>query len=191
MDTPLKYEKQLLRNRIKKEFLKYNAEELQHLSRLALKKAEQSEWFAGAKKIACYYPLPDEVTTIEFIEKWAEEKEIYLPVILSNSRMEVRRFNPGDKLCYNQYLIPEPLEGKGCNPNETELFLVPGIAFDRSLHRLGRGKGYYDRLLASTKAKKIGLCFDFQLLDILPHDTHDVVMDAVFTPEEYIRHSIE
>jgi len=181
MRLPPNNEKQQLRNFIKKEFQKYNAEELRTLSEHILKKIEQSEWFTNAKKIACYHSLPDEVNTVGFIEKWALEKEIYLPVILDDSRMELRRFNSNEQLSYNQYYILEPINGNYCNNNEIELFLVPGVAFDKSLRRLGRGKGYYDSLLAGVKGKKVGLCFDFQLLDSLPYNEYDVAMDAVIT----------
>ena len=186
MNPSLINEKQQLRNHIKKEFAKYDAETLRLLSVPVLGKIEQSEWFADAKKIACYHSLPNEVNTIDFIEKWVRLKEIYLPVILDGNRMELRRFEPEKELCRNQFQIFEPLEGNCCHANDIELFLTPGAAFDRSLHRLGKGKGYYDRLLAGTKAKKIGLCFNFQLFDSIPHAPHDIPMDAVFTDGEIL-----
>ena len=57
--------------------------------------------------------------------------------------------------------------------------VIPGMAFDREGHRLGRGKGYYDRFLNRVKTYKIGVCFDFQMMDQLPHDPHDVMMDEI------------
>ena len=53
------------------------------------------------------------------------------------------------------------------------------MAFDHEGHRLGRGKGYYDRFLNRVKTYKIGVCFDFQMMDQLPHDHHDIMMDEI------------
>ncbi len=68
-------------------------------------------------------------------------------------------------------------------PDSIDLILVPGLAFSRDRHRLGRGGGFFDRLLSGRAANafKLGLCFSFQLLDHVPVEGHDVVMDAVIT----------
>ena len=64
--------------------------------------------------------------------------------------------------------------------SDIDTAIIPGIAFDRKGHRLGRGKGYYDRFLADTPyIYKIGVCFDFQKVDHVPHSAHDVRMDEV------------
>ncbi len=65
--------------------------------------------------------------------------------------------------------------------DKIDLIIVPGIAFDKSLNRLGRGKAYYDKLLKDSKAIKIGVCFDFQLLESVPVDKYDVKMDLIIT----------
>lgn len=62
--------------------------------------------------------------------------------------------------------------------------LVPGIAFDRVGHRLGRGRGFYDRFLKSFQGKKVGVCFSIQLLSHIPHDDHDTGVDVVITEKE-------
>jgi 5-formyltetrahydrofolate cyclo-ligase len=63
---------------------------------------------------------------------------------------------------------------------------VPGIAFDRKMNRLGRGKGYYDRFLSKISAPKIGICFDFQLLDKIPAESTDIKMDYIVSENELI-----
>ena len=68
-----------------------------------------------------------------------------------------------------------------------ELIVVPGVAYDRCGNRVGRGKGFYDRLLASTHATKVGVGYDFQLVDDIDSEPHDVVMDLVVTEHEIIR----
>jgi 5-formyltetrahydrofolate cyclo-ligase len=66
-------------------------------------------------------------------------------------------------------------------PFEPDLVLVPGLAFTRDGHRLGRGGGFYDRLLAgrAKEAVKIGICFELQLVESLPVEPHDIVLDLV------------
>jgi 5-formyltetrahydrofolate cyclo-ligase len=83
-----------------------------------------------------------------------------------------------------EYNIPEP--GPHCPllaPDEVSsvLWLVPALAFDHDGHRLGRGKGYYDRLLNEWKGKKVGIGYDWQLIDSVPVSNHDVNMDIVVT----------
>ena len=68
-----------------------------------------------------------------------------------------------------------------------DLAIVPGIAFDKKKNRMGRGKGYYDRYLQNKNIVKIGIGFDFQLLENLPVDAHDVALDIIITPNYLIR----
>ena len=64
--------------------------------------------------------------------------------------------------------------------------VIPAVAFDRRGNRLGRGKGFYDRLLQSTTATKIGVGYDFQLFEEIPVEEHDVPMDFVITQKHFI-----
>lgn len=63
--------------------------------------------------------------------------------------------------------------------DKIDVILVPGVAFDAYGNRLGRGKGYYDKILKQTNAYKIGVCFDFQFIENVPTEVHDVKMDKV------------
>ena len=65
------------------------------------------------------------------------------------------------------------------NYDDIDLVVVPGVAFDKNLNRMGRGKGYYDGLLPKIKAPKVSICFDFQIVDNVPVDNRDVIMDLV------------
>ena len=73
------------------------------------------------------------------------------------------------------------------DPSEIELIIVPAVAFDRNGNRLGRGKGFYDRLLQTTSATKIGVGYDFQLIEEIPAEPHDIPMDMVITQKHYIK----
>lgn len=68
--------------------------------------------------------------------------------------------------------------------SDVDLFIVPGVAFDRKGNRLGRGSGYYDRLLTGIGVPKIGLAYSFQIVAEVPHSSYDVPMTMVITEEE-------
>lgn len=65
------------------------------------------------------------------------------------------------------------------------MIVVPAVAYDRSGNRVGRGKGYYDRLLADSKARKVGVAYDFQVVDEIDADPHDVRVDVVITESHH------
>ena len=75
---------------------------------------------------------------------------------------------------------PKP-DGEEAVEGAIDLIIVPGVAFDRQCHRLGRGRGFYDRLLSSLDVPKVGICFDFQLVPSVPVESFDYPMDHVVT----------
>jgi len=91
-----------------------------------------------------------------------------------------------DDMKKGAYGILEPKTVRKADENNIDVILVPGLAFDRNGGRMGFGKGYYDRLLESSKAVKIGLCYDFQILEKIPTESHDVPMNFVITEKEIL-----
>lgn len=166
------------RGRVRERKKDYSPRELLEKSAGILAKVEALPEFRQARTVAAYWSLPDEVHTHNFIEKWCGRKRILLPVMCGDTELELREYRPGCAMTEAAFRIREP-EGAVFPPEEVDLFLVPGMAFDRRNHRLGRGKGYYDRLLAGTAGMKVGLCFDFQFFDEIPSGPHDVPMDRV------------
>lgn len=126
-----------------------------------------------------YASLPDEVQTLDFIEAWRHRKTIILPTVVGDDIIPVEladdvTFAEGD------FHIPEPQSHP--YTGGFDLIVVPGMAFDSNGHRLGRGKGYYDRFLAQhPKVHTIGLCFDFQLLPEVPSESHDRIIDEIIS----------
>lgn len=146
---------------------------------------ERTAAFLLADKILLYHSLPDELSTRSFLEKWHSRKHFYLPRVngvnldilpYDNSRLHIGAFN-----------IEEPTGDDLTDINEIELIVTPGVAYDRNGNRVGRGKGYYDRLLAETRAVKIGVGYDFQLIDDdIETDGHDVKVDIIITENRHI-----
>jgi 5-formyltetrahydrofolate cyclo-ligase len=85
-----------------------------------------------------------------------------------------------DGLLPGPYGIPAP-DGPTIPPETIDLIVVPGLAFDRSCHRLGQGGGYYDRYLPYCRAVTVGLAFELQMTDDLPWEAHDIQLDFVAT----------
>jgi len=156
-------------------------EEVLRQSDKVCKKLEQLPVFSKAKIILLFWSLPDEISTHYLIKKWAQEKTILLPIV-KNEELFLRKFCGADNLTCGCFNIQEPDTEDFADFNSIDLAIIPALAFDKQGTRLGRGKGFYDRLLPRIKAKKIGICFDFQLVEKLPSDAWDVKMDLVIAP---------
>ena len=143
-----------------------------------------STFWQEASILLSYYPLPDEVDVRLLIKEAFESgKRVLLPVCKGED-LELRLYEGEDSLREGAFGIMEPTGPLFApeNYDEIELALVPGMAFDRAGHRLGRGKGYYDRLLPRlSNARLMGICFSFQLLDEVPNEPHDIPVQCVIT----------
>lgn len=136
-----------------------------------------------AQTVVAYYSLDDEVDTHGMIDELlAAGKTVYLPKVVSGEQMVLCRYTGQESLQQGAFGIMEPF-GPSMPTNTTiDVVLVPGMAFDAQGHRLGRGKGYYDRFLSALsnpRPQLIGVCFNFQKVDFVPTDPFDVAVDVV------------
>lgn len=152
-----------------------------------LHRLEKTGQFRKADCIAIYHSIPGEVETASFIEKWADKKTFLLPVVEGNNII-LYPYLGNHTLCTGNFGIREP-DRTACSPwdKTVDLLVVPGVAFDRQGNRLGRGKGYYDRLLTTLTATKIGICFDFQLHNQIPAEPFDITMDLIISESEILK----
>ncbi|MEY4200271.1 MAG: hypothetical protein RLZZ265_2011 [Verrucomicrobiota bacterium] len=105
----------------------------------------------------------------------------------TNAYEAVRVVDPVRELATGPFQVREPAAMCPVVPlNRLDLALVPGLGFDARGHRLGRGKGHYDRLLAGFGGRKIGVAFDFQIMAEVPCEAHDIVLDDIVTPARWI-----
>lgn len=182
----IRQRKQILRKCITEQKNAYSRETLDELSSQAMVRLEKCDFFKKAHCIALYHAIPGEVQTHTFIEKWKEKKRILLPVIIGDT-LKLKVYAGIESLTAGSFGILEPdRNAPGVHPREVELIVIPGLAFDRKGNRMGRGKGYYDRMLTEITATKIGLCFDFQLVDEVPTESFDQTMDVIVTDHELI-----
>ena len=158
---------------------------LKSLSEEILETLENHPVFRASNTILLYYSLKDEVDTHHFIEKWSARKHILLPVV-QGDELEIRSYASPDDLAAGAYGILEPQGETFSDYAAIDLAVVPGVAFDTSGARLGRGKGYYDKLLPKlTAAYKIGICFPFQIVNEIPMEEFDVRMNETISKTQY------
>lgn len=136
-----------------------------------------------AQHILCYWSLPDELPTHESVNQWLDAgKNIYLPRV-NGDDLEIVPYHGAQSLDdKNKFHIGEPV-GEAVDASCLELIIVPAVALDAQRNRLGRGKGFYDRLLSSTSCPTIGVVCDFQLVEEVPVEPHDRPLDCVVTSD--------
>jgi 5-formyltetrahydrofolate cyclo-ligase len=143
--------------------------------------------FLLKKSIGGYFPTNYEVDDLEILKKFKKKNfSISLPVIKKNFDMDFYQWNFSDPLKINKYGIPEPRIKDLIYP---DIILVPIVAFDSKLYRLGYGGGYYDRFIKKMNKKKpilkIGLALSFQKINKVPILKHDKKLDYIVT-DKYI-----
>ena len=141
------------------------------------------------KIVGGYYPINFEVDDLRLLKRFEESKfNISLPVIKKNFKMNFYKWSFSDPLKINKYGIPEPEPKNIVYPN---ILLVPLVAFDKNLNRLGYGGGYYDRLIKKLSKKKkiikIGLAFSIQKVDKVPINIYDQKLDYIVTNKYIIK----
>lgn len=149
-----------------------------------------SEEFAGAQVVAVYAPIHNEVDTREVMSAALAAAKVLLLPAVSDDGLEFRMISGTGDLRRGAFGIPEPtMECPEHPPWEADLIVIPGVAFDTAGRRIGYGKGYYDKALHQLEGKGslVGFCYDFQLLDRIAGEPHDVLMDMIITERRVIR----
>ena len=172
-----------LRKQIKIKVGELSPQEKETLSVRVLAKLEQEPCFQTARTVMLFHSLPDEVDTHAFIRRWAERKNILLPVV-QGKEMVVRCYEAESAMHQGAFLIEEPAGEDFTDYAAIDLIVVPGVAFDRHGHRLGRGGGFYDRFLSHPALHhtcKVGICFPCQVVDSIPTEPHDLPVSQVIS----------
>lgn len=171
--------KEDIRKSIRQKKKLLSSEDKLQASELVFKQLFQLEQWKKANRVLSYHSLPDELQTIEYLDKMLL-KELFLPKV-DGDTLKIVAYDKS-RLITGAYNILEPDDNNYFPVEDIELIIIPGVAFDKQKNRLGRGKGYYDKLLSNTEAFKIGICYDFQLVDEISTDAHDIKMDIVIAP---------
>ena len=161
-----------------------SVEEREKLSREIVQKFLSSEVYKNSSVIMAYMPTADEIQLREFFaDAFDKEKILAIPLIIGRGIMQPVILKNFDELEIGEFGILTVREDsrKFIDAEKIDCVIVPGAAFDIHGKRLGLGGGYYDRFLKKTSAKKIALAFDFQVVENLPTESHDMPVDFIFT----------
>ena len=179
--------KSKLRNKILKVREKINKKNIQINFNKLIKifKIEKT----NKKIIGGYYPINFEIDDLELLKKFEKNRFIIsLPVIKKNFQMDFYKWKFYDPLRINKYGIPEPKIKHLVYP---DILLIPMVAFDKNLNRLGYGGGYYDRLIERLSKKKkilkIGLAIDAQKINKVPTNVYDKKLDYIVTNKYIVK----
>ena len=144
-----------------------------------------------SQRIAAYLAADGEIDPVPLMQSlWEMGKTIYLPVLVpfSNWKLWFAEFNPTDRLAFNRFGIPEPVQRRLIKPCALDLVLTPLVAFDDNGHRIGMGGGYYDRSFAFLRRRRhwrkprlLGLAYELQKQVAIKPNDWDIPLDAVAT----------
>ena len=141
------------------------------------------------KNLGGYYPSNFEIDDLEILKLFEKKKcKISLPIIEKNNQMNFFKWSSKEPLELNKFGIPEPISKKIIYP---DILLIPLVAFDDNLNRLGYGGGFYDRYINKIeevkKIIKIGLAFSYQKIKKVPINQYDKKLDFIITEKEILR----
>lgn len=170
-----------LRRLVRERKQQFSSQQLEELSHSVVERL--MPYLRDAFVVMAYYSLADEVDTHRLVDDLvAMGKTVLLPKVIADGTMELRCYTSADDLQEGAFGIMEPIGEPFTDYGMIDVALIPGVAFDERGHRLGRGKGYYDRFLRAmgrAELRTIGVCYEFQKVEEVPVDRHDVSVDIV------------
>lgn len=186
----LREQKASLRKQVLQRLAGIPAETRQSASQSACRLLANQPAWQKSSTVLFFAPLPGE------IDLWPLMRQ----ALQAGKRVALPRFDPAAdeyRACQisdldrdvrpGRFGIQEPIHDCHEAPlNRLDLILVPGVAFDLHGHRLGRGKGYYDRLLPAANGTTCGVAFDEQIVEELPVESHDSDVNCILTPTRWI-----
>jgi 5-formyltetrahydrofolate cyclo-ligase len=184
--------KKAMRARLREHLQQATDEQIRSRSAEACRHLTETPEFARAKAIMMFLPLPYEVdASAVALHAWQEGKLVTVPLVSLEQRhmipVEIRSLT--EPMHTDSLGVRAPAEGRPIPLEMIDLLIVPGLAFDRAGHRLGRGGGFYDRFMShrSYQACSCGLAFDEQLVDRVPTSGHDVAIQMLVTDRQVVR----
>lgn len=171
-----------LRKLILEERMELSEESVHDLSIQICNKVKEMQEYIDAEDICMYMPANNEVDVTFLIEDaWSKGKTVWLPKT-AGRRMDFFKFDRTTPLSEGSYKILEPESDIMLEPDDKTLILMPGVAFTMDGGRIGYGGGYYDIYLEQhSTSKKVAVCYDFQIVEELPVEEHDIKPDFIIS----------
>jgi 5-formyltetrahydrofolate cyclo-ligase len=190
MNTDIAQQKQELRRIVRARVKAISKEERQTLSRHACDWMRQSTLWREAKTVLLYAPMTDEIDVWPLVREGIALGKIvalpkFMPQTADYAAFQIRDI--ATDCSPAKFGIMEPNANCPCvGLNRLDLTLAPGIAFDTVGRRLGRGRGFYDKILAQAGGTKCGVAFDQQFAETVPIEPHDTPLDCILTPSGWV-----
>lgn len=151
-----------------------------------------TDYYKESKKIFIYIGFGSEINTLKLIEIFLQGgKDVYVPKTnIQKKEMKAVKIKSLDKLALCKYGILEPdNEDEVIDREDIDLIIVPGVAFDKSGGRVGYGGGFYDKYLSKIirNTAKVALAYDFQIINEVPTEDHDIKIDCIITDKDIIK----
>ena len=182
--------KKALRASIKQKRRALSIEYRQQASRKMQAELTRLPCYQAAEYIMLYMAMQDEVQLDELIAMVLKDgKKAVIPLVTGAGLMEAVELSDMADLVPDKYGIKTVSEEKRrlIAPDKIDLIIVPGVAFDKAGHRLGMGGGFYDRfMLRASRAVRVALAYDCQLLVSVPAEVHDLTVDYIITEKQNI-----
>ena len=178
----LQLEKDKIRQEILKKRNNLSTEEVEKKSDLIIQNLEK--FIKNAENIMIFMDMKNEVRITKLMKLYPE-KSFFIPKITDskNREMKINRYNENE-LVLHKFGYYESSSSDFYNENILDIVIVPAVVFDLEKNRIGFGGGYYDTFLkkirgGNKKVLFIGICYDFQIIEKVPAEEHDVVLDFV------------
>lgn len=190
MTDPLDPAKRLLRQQIRLRLQAITAIDRATAAQAMVVRMRAHPHWMAAQSVLLFAPLPDEPDLWPLLAAaLAAGKHVALPSFVAGKNTYTARqiLDPARDLVIGKFGIREVADlSPEMDLNQLDLVLVPGVAFDASGGRLGRGRGFYDRLLAAVRGTKCGVAFDEQIVDAVPVGPQDIPLNCILTPTRWI-----
>lgn len=177
----MQLDKQSLRVLMKKKRLDIGEKTFFLHSQSILQKVLHHPRYLNSQIIGIYVSINHEVDTFSLIQEALKTHIVCVPKV-QGENMEFYVIHSLDDLKAGAFHILEPMTKEKISPSQIDLMIVPMLGFDITLHRVGYGRGYYDRYFSrGFKGYKLGLAFSFQQVDFITSDSYDIALDEVLT----------
>lgn len=181
-------DKKSIRKSMLKQRKSLTEEEQKEAGQKALNIFIQDPIVRQAQTFHLYYPIHGELSTLSILDwLWNNNKTVVMPRTDFEARKMLHHIVCGYKeLEETTFTMHEPEPHTPLWQGKLDIIIVPGVAFDCSMNRLGYGGGFYDQFLATTEAVKVAFAYEFQILPNLPVEAHDQKVDCILTPERFL-----
>ena len=168
----------------------FGEEFIQNASLLACENLKNSKIFADSDIVLLYYPVKNEISPLPIVDFCLKtEKTVAFPVCQKESSTLIfKRISTIGDLSQSSFGLFEPNEScETVTPTKNTVCIVPALLFSRDGHRIGYGKGYYDRFLTDFEGISVGFSYSALVLDKIAHEKHDIPLDMIINESEVLK----